>query len=121
MPNAGKAALWQVSLVMPAYNAERTLRTTLDELPELVDVRILVDDHSSDRTVEIARNLMAQRPDLHLFIHNQNYGYGRNQQTCYREALAAGADVVGTSSGVQIIEEALGGSLRESAVGPAQY
>ena len=59
------------------------------ELPELVDIRILVDDHSSDRTVEIAGRL-----GLQFFVHDRNYGYGRNQQTCYREALAAGADVV---------------------------
>src|SRR5678810_518220 len=57
--------------------------------PDLVDIRILVDDHSSDRTVEIAARL-----GLQFFVHDQNYGYGRNQQTCYREALAAGADVV---------------------------
>src|ERR1019366_8951020 len=59
------------------------------ELPDLVDIRILVDDHSSDRTLEVAHQL-----GLHTFVHNRNYGYGRNQQTCYREALAAGADVV---------------------------
>jgi glycosyltransferase involved in cell wall biosynthesis len=58
-------------------------------LPDLVDIRILVDDHSSDRTVEIAHRL-----GLQSFVHDRNYGYGRNQQTCYREALAAGADVV---------------------------
>jgi len=65
------------------------LEATVHELPDLVDIRILVDDHSSDRTVEIAHQL-----NLQLFVHDQNYGYGRNQQTCYREALAAGADVV---------------------------
>jgi len=59
------------------------------ELPELVDIRILVDDHSSDRTLDVAHRL-----GLQCFVHNRNYGYGRNQQTCYREALAAGADVV---------------------------
>ena len=74
---------------MPAYNAEKTLETTVGELPELVDIRILVDDHSSDRTVELA-----QRLGLAVFIHDRNYGYGRNQQTCYREALACGADIV---------------------------
>jgi len=75
--------------VFPAYNAEKTLAATVAELPELVDIRILVDDHSSDRTVEIAKQL-----GLQFYVHDQNYGYGRNQQTCYREALAAGADVV---------------------------
>lgn len=79
----------RITVVLPAYNAEKTLRTTMEEIPELVDACILVDDHSSDRTVEIARELR-----LPYFVHDRNYGYGRNQQTCYREALAAGADVV---------------------------
>lgn len=79
----------RIAVVMPAYNAEKTLRATVDELPEIVDVRILVDDFSGDRTVEVAREL-----GLVHFVHDRNYGYGRNQQTCYREALAEGADVV---------------------------
>jgi len=79
----------RIAVVLPAYNAERTLETTVRELPDLVDVCILVDDHSSDHTVEVARRLRLQ-----YFVHDRNYGYGRNQQTCYREALAAGADVV---------------------------
>src|SRR5579862_7359015 len=79
----------RIAVVLPAYNAEKTLEATVRELPDMVDIRILVDDHSSDRTVEIARRL-----GLPFFVHNRNYGYGRNQQTCYREALAAGADVV---------------------------
>ena len=79
----------RIAVVLPAYNAEKTLEATVRELPDLVDIRILVDDHSTDRTVEIARKL-----GLQSFVHNRNYGYGRNQQTCYREALAAGADVV---------------------------
>jgi glycosyltransferase involved in cell wall biosynthesis len=79
----------RIAVVLPAYNAEKTLEATVDELPDLVDIRILVDDHSSDRTVEIAEKL-----GLRFFVHDKNYGYGRNQQTCYREALAAGADVV---------------------------
>jgi glycosyltransferase involved in cell wall biosynthesis len=79
----------RIAVVMPAYNAEKTLQITVGELPALVDIRILVDDNSSDRTVELARSL-----GLLVFQHNRNYGYGRNQQTCYREALAAGADVV---------------------------
>lgn len=79
----------RIAVVLPAYNAEKTLEATVRELPELVDIRILVDDHSTDRTVEVA-----QRLGLKSFVHNRNYGYGRNQQTCYREALAAGADVV---------------------------
>ena len=79
----------RIAVVLPAYNAEKTLEATVRELPEMVDVCLLVDDHSSDRTVEIAKRL-----GLQYFVHDQNYGYGRNQQTCYREALAAGADVV---------------------------
>ena len=79
----------RIAVVMPAYNAEKTLEVTVGELPDLVDIRILVDDHSSDQTVDLARRL-----GLLVFQHDRNYGYGRNQQTCYREALAAGADVV---------------------------
>src|SRR6476469_4147706 len=79
----------RIAVVLPAYNAEKTLAATVAELPELVDIRILVDDYSKDRTIEVA-----QRLGLHTFVHDRNYGYGRNQQTCYREALAEGADVI---------------------------
>ena len=79
----------RIAVVLPAYNAEKTLEATVNELPELVDIRILVDDHSSDQTIEVAKRL-----GLQFFVHDRNYGYGRNQQTCYREALASGADVV---------------------------
>jgi len=79
----------RIAVVMPAYNAARTLEATVAELPDLVDIRILVDDYSEDATVQLG-----QRLGLTVFRHNRNYGYGRNQQTCYREALAAGADVV---------------------------
>jgi len=79
----------RIAAVMPAYNAARTLERTVSELPELVDIKILVDDCSRDETARIAENL-----GLRVFLHGQNYGYGRNQQTCYREALAAGADIV---------------------------
>jgi len=78
-----------IAVVLPAYNAEKTLESTVQELSSLVDIRILVDDHSSDHTVEVAKQL-----GLRVFSHDRNYGYGRNQQTCYREALASGADVV---------------------------
>jgi len=75
---------------MPAYNAAKTLRMTYTELPhDRVDLVLLVDDGSSDATVEIARQL-----NLELFIHNRNYGYGANQKTCYTEALKADADIV---------------------------
>ena len=79
----------KIAVVLPAYNAEKTLEATVSELPEITDIRILVDDGSSDRTIEKAKEL-----GLHVFVHDKNYGYGRNQQTCYREALAAGADVI---------------------------
>src|SRR5581483_8069688 len=79
----------RVAVVMPAYNAEKTLEATVREIPDLVDISILVDDYSTDATVKVAEQL-----GLHVFVHDKNYGYGRNQQTCYREALAEGADVV---------------------------
>src|SRR5271155_6202848 len=79
----------RIAVVMPAYNAERTLEKTVRGLPEVVDIRILVDDASKDKTAALAEELGVQ-----TFVHDANYGYGRNQQTCYREALAAGADIV---------------------------
>jgi glycosyltransferase involved in cell wall biosynthesis len=79
----------RIAVVMPAYNAEKTLEQTVREIPDAVDVKILVDDSSSDQTVRLAERL-----GLKTFVHDRNYGYGRNQQTCYREALAAGADIV---------------------------
>jgi glycosyltransferase involved in cell wall biosynthesis len=79
----------QIAVVMPAYNAAKTLESTVREISCLVDERILVDDHSLDNTVKIAHDL-----GLKVFVHDLNYGYGRNQQTCYREALGCGADVV---------------------------
>jgi len=80
----------KVVVVMPAYNAARTLRMTYMELPhESVDMVILVDDGSTDDTVAIAREL-----NLKLFLHDRNYGYGANQKTCYREALKADAEIV---------------------------
>jgi glycosyltransferase involved in cell wall biosynthesis len=79
----------RIAVVMPAYNAAKTLEQTVRELPEMVEIKILVDDKSTDETVRIA-----QRLGLQIFVHEKNYGYGRNQQTCYREALAAGADIV---------------------------
>jgi glycosyltransferase involved in cell wall biosynthesis len=79
----------RIAVVMPAYNAEKTLEKTVRELSDAVDVKILVDDSSRDRTAILSRRLGVQ-----TFVHNANYGYGRNQQTCYRQALAAGADIV---------------------------
>ncbi|HKW88171.1 MAG TPA: glycosyltransferase family 2 protein [Candidatus Acidoferrales bacterium] len=79
----------RIAVVMPAYNAEKTLEATVSGLPEVVDMKILVDDSSTDRTAALAESL-----GLRVYVHDRNYGYGRNQQTCYREALAAGADIV---------------------------
>jgi glycosyltransferase involved in cell wall biosynthesis len=79
----------RIAVVMPAYNAEKTLEKTVQELSDVVDVKILVDDSSKDQTARLSRKLGVQ-----TFVHDANYGYGRNQQTCYREALAAGADIV---------------------------
>jgi len=79
----------RVAVVMPAYNAEKTLEMTVRELSEIVDIKILVDDSSKDRTATLSKSL-----GIDTYIHDTNYGYGRNQQTCYREALAAGADIV---------------------------
>ena len=80
----------RVIVVMPAYNAAKTLERTYADVPQdLVDQIILVDDVSHDETVEIARQL-----GLDVIIHQQNLGYGGNQKTCYDAALAAGADVV---------------------------
>jgi glycosyltransferase involved in cell wall biosynthesis len=80
----------KVCVVMPAYNAEKTLERTYRDLPmDWVDDVILVDDASRDRTVEVAREL-----GLHTLVHPKNRGYGGNQKTCYREALARGAEIV---------------------------
>src|SRR5580693_6431313 len=79
----------RIAVVMPAYNAERTLEKTVRGLSATVDIRILVDDSSKDNTAALSEKL-----GVRTFIHDKNYGYGRNQQTCYREALNAGADIV---------------------------
>ena len=80
----------KVIVVMPAYNAAKTLERTYNDLPkEIVDKIILVDDVSQDETVEVARQL-----GLDVVIHIQNKGYGGNQKTCYLKALEDGADVV---------------------------
>jgi glycosyltransferase involved in cell wall biosynthesis len=79
----------RIAVVMPAFNAERTLEQTVRGLPDVVDIRILVDDSSNDHTAALSKEL-----GVRTFVHDANYGYGRNQQTCYREALAAGADIV---------------------------
>lgn len=80
----------KIAVVMPAYNAEATLRRTVEELPrEVVDDIVVVDDGSHDQTVALAREL-----GLFVHVHEQNRGYGGNQKTCYQLALGRGADVV---------------------------
>jgi len=82
----------KIVVVMPAYNAARTLRKTYDEVMAqgIVDLVIVVDDASHDETAEIARTL----EHVQVEVHPMNRGYGGNQKTCYKLALAAGADIV---------------------------
>jgi glycosyltransferase involved in cell wall biosynthesis len=80
----------KILVVLPAYNAEKTLERTYSEIPlDMVDEVLLVDDYSADDTVRIAKRL-----GIETFLHDQNYGYGRNQKTCYQEALRREADIV---------------------------
>ena len=80
----------RICVVMPAYNAEKTLKKTYDEIPkDIVDDVILTDDASTDKTVKISREL-----DIKTFVHTENKGYGGNQKTCYQAALESGADIV---------------------------
>ena len=89
-PQEAAAAAPKVVVVMPAYNAGRTLRKTYEALPKgSASHIIVVDDASTDNTVDVAREL-----GLQIFVHEKNYGYGANQKTCYIEALNAGADVI---------------------------
>jgi len=79
----------RVVAVLPAYNAAKTLQQTVREIPASVDSCILVDDHSTDETVDLAKRL-----GLQVLVHERNRGYGGNQKTCYAAALEAGADIV---------------------------
>ena len=80
----------KILVVLPAYNAEKTLEMTYKEIPsDVVDKVLLVDDYSADNTVSLAKKL-----GIETFLHDKNYGYGRNQKTCYREALRHEADIV---------------------------
>lgn len=80
----------KVVVVMPAYNAEKTLEKTLGDIPgNSIDDIILTDDASQDNTVGLAKKL-----GLKVFVHKKNRGYGGNQKTCYREALKLGADII---------------------------
>ncbi|MBW1767082.1 MAG: glycosyltransferase family 2 protein [Deltaproteobacteria bacterium] len=80
----------KIFIVLPAYNAEKTLEQTYREIPQdIVDGVLMVDDGSSDSTVSLAHRL-----GIETFLHDRNYGYGRNQKTCYRKALKHGADII---------------------------
>lgn len=80
----------KIVVVLPAYNAEKTLEQTYREIPfDVVDEVLMVDDHSVDNTVALAKRL-----GIETISHDRNYGYGRNQKTCYREALKRGAAIV---------------------------
>lgn len=81
----------KVSVVFPAYNAEKTLKKTYSEIPfDIVDEVILVDDLSVDRTLEVAEQLNIK----HIVRHDRNKGYGGNQKSCYKKALEIGSDIV---------------------------
>lgn len=81
----------KVVVIMPAYNAERTLEQTLQEVPrDIVDEVILTDDNSRDNTYNLAKKLGIE----HVVRHDKNKGYGGNQKTCYNKALDIGADIV---------------------------
>ena len=80
----------RIVVVMPSYNAAKTIAATVGDVPrDIVDEIVLVDDASSDETVDLAVEL-----GLTTFLHDRNFGYGRNQKTCYREALNRGSDIV---------------------------
>lgn len=82
----------KIVVVMPAYNAAKTVTKTVDEVLQqgIVDEIILVDDRSRDNTVQVASSL----PGVRVHVHERNLGYGGNQKTCYRLALEAGADII---------------------------
>lgn len=81
----------KIAVVLPAYNASKTLKKTYDEIPlDIVDWVILVDDASRDDTAEVASQIGIE----HIVVHKDNKGYGGNQKTCYQTALELGADII---------------------------
>jgi glycosyltransferase involved in cell wall biosynthesis len=81
----------KIIVVLPAYNAEKTLEKTYSEIPfDIVDEVVLVDDASTDNTINVARKLGIR----HIVRHESNKGYGSNQKTCYTKALSLGADII---------------------------
>jgi glycosyltransferase involved in cell wall biosynthesis len=81
----------KIVVVLPAYNAEKTLEKTYSEIPfDVVDEVVLVDDASKDNTIEEGKRLGIK----HIIRHEKNRGYGGNQKTCYDKALSIGADII---------------------------
>lgn len=81
----------KIVVVLPAYNAERTLKQTFDEIPhDIVDEVVLVDDFSKDNTIEVAKSIGIR----HIISHDKNMGYGGNQKSCYNKALELGGDII---------------------------
>lgn len=81
----------KIVVVLPAYQAEKTLETTYREIPfDIVDEVVIVDDNSGDKTVEVAKRIGIK----HIITHTENLGYGGNQKSCYNKALKLGADIV---------------------------
>lgn len=81
----------KIAIVLPAYNAEKTLEITYNEIPfDIVDEVILVDDLSSDETIKVGKKLGIK----HIVTHEENKGYGGNQKSCYNKALELDADIV---------------------------
>lgn len=81
----------KIIVILPAYNAEKTLQKTYDEIPfDIVDAIILTDDFSNDKTIEVAKKIGIK----HIIQHNKNKGYGANQKTCYDKALELNADII---------------------------
>jgi glycosyltransferase involved in cell wall biosynthesis len=80
----------KIVVIMPAYNAEKTLRKTIESIPEgIVDEIILTDDCSDDKTIVLAKSL-----GIKIFVHQANLGYGANQKTCYDQALKTDGDII---------------------------
>lgn len=80
----------KIVIVLPAYNASQTLEKTIKAIPEMADALIVVDDHSADDTFLLAKKLGADK----VIRHERNLGYGGNQKTCYKQALAMDADII---------------------------
>lgn len=84
----------KITVVMPAYNAEKTLKKSIKDLPSIVDNIVIVDDYSNDKTVSLAVTLAKKDKKIHFLKHTQNKGYGANQKTCYKKALELKSDII---------------------------